>query len=443
MNCKNCGAELKDGAKFCVKCGTQVMNASQAQPTLQFQPDNQTIDRQRISAPSTAPAKATGKLAIILILLIAVFCALGIVLFVLVKNNLNTEEESGRREKSSVTKDIDEDEDDDEDEEDIEEEEAEKETAQAEISGRKPLQISSEEFDKEAKKQIEEYANANNMSIRSESGTLTGGNRIYFATLGPAEPDVAREVWDGNTVMLDSFVEVVCFDPYGEMVNFDRIELIDPDSEYMEDDKDVSSVNYIQFDNESQKESQWVVTVTGMEYEKQYKYGNKDGEIQLLDDEMLFRVKNGRVYLEQRRAWGNYNSSTELVEITCENGEYKQYAAKRADIDELINKYPELEGIIEDLSDYTECIDLIELSEMEGTSIIVTEVNFEYAMTSSDGKIYLTYSFHANDFYMEGVSYDMNVYYTFRDDNGTLKKEEPANFTTKETRVDAPLAVID
>ena len=100
MRCPNCNQEIPDFSKFCIHCGTKIIPQSEETTDVGVQVEdipNQVVSQpprnngDAINAPQPQPPKKKNKAIIIIIALIAA-CAIGLILFLVLRCNHQWEE---------------------------------------------------------------------------------------------------------------------------------------------------------------------------------------------------------------------------------------------------------------------------------------------------------------------------------------------------------------
>lgn len=273
---------------------------------------------------------------------------------------------------------------------------------------------------------LNEWSDEAGKKINNTEYLIDKGENILYASLGPAEPDYPNPYDESE--MVDSYIDVVYIDSDLEVKEAGRIELIESDPDWGDELLVVNSYGIYDF-GESQH---YYVTIYGVGYGYQYKYGNVAGVKKLIDSELEFIQNDDGIYCISQRGWGEYyNTATEYVEVTFVDDEYKQYTASDVSLDEAGNDIQNWqEAVDECISDLSK-LDFVQLSEQDGDSITdVRDIELTNVKLGNNGKYYLTFKFTADSVYSDEIYYK-DAYFTFRLEEGCLVREEGVNYIEK------------
>lgn len=284
---------------------------------------------------------------------------------------------------------------------------------------------------------LNEWASETGQKINNMEYVKDNGEHILYAALGPSEPDYQYPY--GNQEMLDSYIEVVYVDSSLKVANLGRIELVKSDPDW--GDEYLTPEGYGVFDfGENQH---YYVGLSGIGYGLQYKYGIVGGEKKLIDSELEFMQNEDGVYCYSQRAWGDYyHTTTEYVEVTFADDEYKQYAANEISVDKVSQEVTNWQEVVNDCISEIGKIDSIQLGEFDGESVdSVTDIAFVNVKLGSNGKYYLTFKFTTNGYEI----YNKEVYFTYRLEDNKLIRESIVNYVDKleTSEIDLPVMSLD
>jgi flagellar basal body-associated protein FliL len=258
-----------------------------------------------------------------------------------------------------------------------------------------------------------------------------------YATLGPVQADVERQGYEGS-YYVDSYAKVLCVDSEMVITDLGQITLADKGDEYGDEDLSIYGYGEYKFGDISQ----YYVDVCGVGFETQYKYGDVNGKKQLIDSELEFFQNEEGIYCCSYRQWGEWNSSTEYVEITFTDGEYKQYSSSLVSESEMDSVASNWQDIVDSCTQEIYAMDSIALNEYEGTGVAIDKVTLSNVREGTNGKYYVTFDFSATDSYDQSIKYNNSVYFTFRCEGDVLVRESIVNYIDKLETSELDLAIV-
>lgn len=277
-----------------------------------------------------------------------------------------------------------------------------------------------EEFDysSDMVKKLVEEADVRNERIIDATLVNSEGKISLYATLGAVIPQVERD-WG----LVDAYVTVLNVDDKLELTDLGDIYLVEPGDEWGDYDWTIQPGGKLIFGDICHYSIDSYTVGDG----KQYKYGEVNEQKKLIDSDMEFVVDEGNVFCEDYRTCPKSGHEVrELVEVTFQDGEYRQYCAVDVSETDLIGRFANYMSVKEECVEILKKLENIGLNEYEGTTVTVDNITFESAKMGNNGKLYLTFSFEAYDVYFD-ETYMKEAYFTLREENGELVREKRIN----------------
>lgn len=273
------------------------------------------------------------------------------------------------------------------------------------------------------------WARENNEKINDVRFVNIDGENILFATLGPQAPDYPLKDYDDSTKYVDSYAKVVYVTDSDMIEVLSEIELTNQiDDPYGDLYVNIEGYGIFHFDNTEQ----YYVSYGNMNIWGDYKFGAADGKIQLIDSDLDFEEDETGVYcyftrsLDADLGWG----FDEKIDITFEDGIYKQYKSEIIDASELTQLYENGQEELDACLNQVLSLNMVPLGIFEFMGVNVISAELQDVQKDTNGKYYLTYAFSSQD-EDTGSIYDRHMYFTYHVDGNRLIREEYVNHVDK------------
>jgi len=255
-----------------------------------------------------------------------------------------------------------------------------------------------------------------------------------FATSIPISENIPRDTITGNLdVIKDAYysyshANVWCVKIGSKRVEkVDTIQLTDERNEFGDFDKMIDICGTFHFP----EEDHYYVEVDGIGLWQQYKYAVQRGEACLIDDKLYFIVNDRNdIYCESLESYGNdsFWGNGEFVEVTYENGQYKQYSFTPFD-DEKMMKYKNYESIKQSMEKRISEINFIPCGQFEGIEVELKNLQYKNVMKGNNGKYCINYDIIVEIY--SGERYTVSLYCTIYEEANILYLEDAIYFAEK------------